>query len=43
MRDYSLHEIMSKLERLKPVSLEEMLTGEDYFVLKTASKLQRAI
>lgn len=43
MRDYSLHEIMSKLERLRPVSLEEMLTGEEYFGLTTASKLQRAV
>lgn len=40
--NYKLRDVLAKLETLKPVSLETMLTGEDYFGLTTASKLQRA-
>ena len=39
---YDLKEVLAKLQALSPVSLEEMLTGADYFNLP-ASDLQRAI
>lgn len=39
---YDLKDVLAKLRDLRPVTLEEMLVGPDYFNLP-ASKLQRAI
>ncbi len=40
---YDLRAVLAKLQRLSPVSLEELLCSPEYFGLTTASPLQRAI
>lgn len=43
LSQYNLKDVLDKIDRLRPVSLEELLVRPDCFNLPTASKLQRAI